>query len=66
MKLIYLFYHLLLRIIPFVAADALDKPKDHRIQHREDTLQATEPSDLIMELSEPQSGQFSPPVKTEG
>lgn len=58
--MIYIF-----RIIPFVAADALDKPKDATLEHREDTISATE-TDILLEPSAPQSGQFSPPAKTEG
>ncbi len=54
------------RIIPFVAADALDKPKDVTIEHRENAGQGTDATDSTLESSVPQTGQFSPPAKTEG
>ena len=47
-----------------MAADALDKPKDVTIEHREDTAPATDPIDPI--LDGVAAAQFSPPVKTEG
>lgn len=52
------------RIIPFVASDALDKPKDTMIDRKESIEYAVEETTPVD--SESQIKKFSPPIRTEG